>query len=206
MNFFDPTSRYKEMALLEHIEKYEQTTQKEMSNKIEASLSMVNTYLDKLESNNLIVREYKSTKVVHYHITPEGIKRKNYLQITYIKELMEQYIKGQASVSHFLESVSKKNIKKVILYGAGEVAEIILDIINANNYDIEVLCIIDDDVEKQDTYLRDIHVCKIDALSKLKHDGVIITSYKFEEEILDKIIETGYPRKHIIRYFNVKDS
>lgn len=206
MKFFSPTGQYKEMILLEHLEKNHQRTQKEMARVSESSTSMTNNYIDELEKSGYIKREYISSKVVYYHITTKGVKRKNFLQITYINELMEQYIKGQASVSHFLESVSKKNIKKVILYGAGEVAEIILDIINANNYDIEVLCIIDDDIDKQDTYLRDIHVCKIDALSKLEHDGVIITSYKYEEEILKKIIETGYPRKHIIRYFNVKDS
>lgn len=203
MNFFDPTSRYKEMALLEHIEKYEQTTQKEMSNKIEASLSMVNTYLDKLESNNLIVREYKSTKVVHYHITPEGIKRKNYLQITYIKELMNLYIKGQDSVSHFLQTIKDKGFKKILLYGAGEVAEIILDIINSQNINIEVVGLIDDNKDKQKQTIKGIKIYDNSCINELDHDGLVITSYTFEEEIINKLNELHYQKNKIIRYFDI---
>ena len=205
MNFFDPTSRYKEMALLEHIEKYEQTTQKEMSNKIEASLSMVNTYLDKLESNNLIVREYKSTKVVHYHITPEGIKRKNYLQITYIKELMNLYIKGQDSVSHFLQTIKDKGFKKILLYGAGEVAEIILDIINSQNINIEVIGLIDDNTSKQGQTIKGIKIYDNSCINELDHDGLVITSYTFEEEIINKLTELHYQKNKIIRYFDIKE-
>ena len=205
MEFFDSTSLYKEMALLEHIEKNKQTTQKAMSIAISSSLSMANTYLDKLENNNLIIREYQSPKIIHYHITPEGVKRKNFLQITFIKELMDIYIRGQASVSHFLKAIQDKGFKKILLYGAGEVAEIILDIINSQNINIEVVGLIDDNKDKQKQTIKGIKIYDNSCINELDHDGLVITSYTFEEEIINKLNELHYQKNKIIRYFDIKE-
>ena len=205
MQFFNTTTRYKEMVLLEHIEKNTKTTQKEMANVIEGAVSMVNSYLDNLESRNYIKREYISQKIVHYHITPEGTKQKNYLQITYIKELMDQYIKGQESVHHFLEAIQDKGFKKILLYGAGEVAEIILDIINSQNINIEVVGLIDDNKHKQKQTIKGIKIYDNSCINGLEHDGLVITSYTFEEEIINKLTELNYQKNKIIRYFDIKE-
>lgn len=205
MNFFDLTSRYKEMALLEHIEKCNVTTQKEMSHSIDSSISMVNTYLEKLEENKFILREYESSKKVDYHITSEGIKRKNYLQITYIKELMDLYIKGQESVSHFLKTIKDKGFKKILLYGAGEVAEIILDIINSQNVDLEVVGIIDDNTSKQGQQIKGITISDNSTICDIKHDGLVITSYTFEYNIINKLNGINYSQQRIIRYFESEE-
>ncbi len=203
MQFFNTTTRYKEMVLLEHIEKNTITTQKEMANVIEGAVSMVNTYLDNLESRNYIKREYISQKIVHYHITPEGTKQKNYLQITYIKELMDQYIKGQESVHHFLEAIQEKGFKDILLYGAGEVAEIILDFINTQDVDINVLGLIDDNPLKQENKFKGKTVFSNDKINEINHDGIVITSYTFEEEIINKLNVLHYQKNKIIRYFDI---
>lgn len=203
MQFFNTTTRYKEMVLLEHIEKNTITTQKEMANVIEGAVSMVNTYLDNLESRNYIKREYISQKIVHYHITPEGTKQKNYLQITYIKELMDQYIKGQESVHHFLEAIQEKGFKDILLYGAGEVAEIILDFITSQDVDINVLGVIDDNPLKQGNQLKTKTVYANDKINEIKHDGIVITSYAYEDEIKKQLKNLEYPTKNIIGYFEI---
>ena len=203
--FFNQTSIYKEMLLLEHIEKNRSTTQLEISKVIDASLGMVNKYVDQFEESKLLVREYKSAKVVDYIITAEGIKRKNYLQIRYIKELMDQYIKALDTARTFLSSIEEKEFKRVFLYGAGEVAEIILDILVANKFDLDVVGLIDDNELKQGSSVKGITVYSIDALGSIDHDGVIITSYTFEEDIIAKLEDNHYPVSQIIRYFNMEE-
>jgi FlaA1/EpsC-like NDP-sugar epimerase len=193
------------MLLLEHIEKNRSTTQLEISKVIDASLGMVNKYVDQLEEGSLLVREYKSAKVVDYIITAEGIKRKNYLQIRYIKELMDQYIKALDTARTFLSSIEEKEFKRVFLYGAGEVAEIILDILVANKFDLDVVGLIDDNELKQGSSVKGIMVYSIDALGSIDHDGVIITSYTFEEDIIAKLEDNHYPVSQIIRYFNMEE-
>lgn len=201
MDFFGLTSHYKEMKLLEHITNYPNTTQSKMAEVIQAAPSMVNSYIRKLEKENYLKRVYQSKKIVDYKITNKGIKRKNYLQIVYMKELMTIYREGQKSVTHFLESIQQKGLKRVLLYGAGEVAEIILDICRQQEYDIEIVGIIDDNEEKPNTQIRKIDIYPNEEIHKLEHDGIVITSYTYEQEIIKKLKNMNYPIKKIVRYF-----
>ena len=86
MKFFNPTSELKELLLLQHIENNPDTTQKEIAEIINGAASMVNVYIGDLEENNYLVREYQSSKNVYYRITHEGLKRKNYLLISYMRD------------------------------------------------------------------------------------------------------------------------
>lgn len=204
MDFFGLTSNYKEMKLLEHITDYPNTTQSKIAEIIQAAPSMVNSYIKKLENENYLKRIYQSAKVVDYKITSKGIKRKNYLQIVYMKELMMIYKEGQKSVAHFLESIQQKGLKKVLLYGAGEVAEIILNICRQQEYDLEVVGIIDDDEEKQNTQIRNIDIYPKEQIHRIEHDGIVITSYTFEQDIIRRLKNMNYPRENIVRYFELK--
>jgi len=58
MKFFSPTSELKELLLLQHIEKNPDTTQKEIAKVINGAKSMVNVYIDNLEENGYMVRDY----------------------------------------------------------------------------------------------------------------------------------------------------
>lgn len=192
------------MKLLEHITNHPNTTQSKMAEVIQAAPSMVNSYIRKLEQEKYLKRIYQSAKIVDYQITSKGIKRKNYLQIVYMKELMEIYKEGQKSVAHFLESIQQKGLKKVLLYGAGEVAEILLDICRQQEYDLEVVGIIDDNEEKQNTQIRKIDIYPNKEIHKLEHDGIVITSYTFEKDIIKKLKDINYPVEKIVRYFEIK--
>ena len=113
MKFFSPTSELKELLLLQHIEKKSDTTQKEIAKIIDSAPSMVNVYINSLEKQNYMVRDYKSAKIVYYNITPEGIKRKNYLAIIYFHELLELYRMAEENIENFYRTC-KKGYKDVL--------------------------------------------------------------------------------------------
>ncbi len=150
MKFFSPTSELKELLLLQHIEKNPDTTQKEIAKVISGAPSMVNVYIDNLEEKNYMVRDYKSVKIVYYNITPEGVKRKNYLLINYMRELLDLYRLAKENVEKFLLEIEERGYSKLLIYGAGEVAETILGFIRYRNKDtLKVLAVIDDNDEIQ---------------------------------------------------------
>ena len=72
MKFFSPTTELKELLLLQHIESNPDTTQKEIARVIDGAPSMVNVYIDNLEKQNYMVRDYQSAKIVYYNITQIG--------------------------------------------------------------------------------------------------------------------------------------
>ena len=203
MKFFSPTADLKEMLLLQHIEEKSNTTQHEMARVIDGAASMVNVYIDRLEENGYIIRDYKSLKVVYYNITPEGIKRKNYLLINYMRELLDLYKLAKENVESFLSKIESKGNNNILIYGAGEVAETILGVIRDRNKDtLKVLAVIDDNESIHNQELLGFKIISREDIGKYDHDAVVITSYAFEDEIRQKLKELNYSEDKIIRFFN----
>lgn len=202
MKFFNPTSELKELLLLQHIEKNPDTTHKEIAKVIGGAPSMVNVYIDNLEEKGQLIREYKSAKVVYYNITPEGIKRKNYLLITYMRELIDLYKLAKSNVEIFLKDVEDKGYKNILLYGAGEVAETIIGVIrDKDNASLNIIGIVDDDIEKQDKMFLNYKVISRKEIKDYNHNAIIITSYTFEDDITKNLDELQYDKDKIIKFF-----
>lgn len=203
MKFFSPTSELKELLLLQHIEQKPNTTQKEIASVIDGAVSMVNVYIDNLEEKEYMARDYKSPKIVYYNITPEGVKRKNFLLINYMKELLGLYMLAKENVERFLLEIESKNYCNLLIYGAGEVAETILGVIRDRNENIlKVLGVIDDDESIRGKKILGYKIISRDDIPKYEHDAVIITSYAYEEEIRDKLKKLNYSEDKIIRFFS----
>ncbi len=203
MKFFSPTSDLKELLLLQHIEKNPDTTQKELADIISGAASMVNVYINELEKKKYLIREYISAKKVYYRITPEGVKRKNFLSITYLHELLELYRLAEENIGELLDRLEDKGYKDILLYGAGEVAETILGIIKGRkDKTLKVLALIDDDEVRQHKKLLGYKIISRDCIKKYKHDGILITSYGYEDNIKDRLEEVNYPENKVVRFFS----
>ncbi|MFA7411835.1 MAG: winged helix-turn-helix domain-containing protein [Tissierellaceae bacterium] len=202
MRFFNPTRELKEMLLLQHIEENANTTHKEMAVVIDGAPSMVNVYMDRMEEEGYLIRDYQSSKVVYYNITTEGIKRKNFLSITYINELLELYRIAENNVVDFLIRLENKGYRNILVYGAGEVAETILGIIRGREDKLlQVEALIDDEEERQGKNLLGYDIISRNEIDKYKHDGIIIASYAYEDEIKEKLEEIGYPMDKVELFF-----
>ena len=202
MSFFSPTNKLKELLLLKHIEKYPKTTQKEIAKVIEGAPSMVNLYIDNLEEKNYLKREYLSSKTVYYHITAEGIKRKNYLFITYFHELIRLYRLAEEQIEKFLKSIEDKGFKDILIYGGGEVAETMVRALKQRrDRNLKIVAIVDDYKDEEDMEYLGYKIIRRNEIKYYKHDAIIITSYSYEDEIINKLEEIDYPEERIERMF-----
>lgn len=202
MKFFRATKRLKELLLLQYIEENPNTTQKGIAKVIGGAASTVNEYIEDLEERNLLMREYKSAKVVNYNINPEGIKRKNYLAITYFHELLELYKLAEENIEKFLLGLEEKGYKDILIYGAGEVADTILRVLKTRiDRPLKVLAVIDDNKEKENTEMLGYKIISREDIKKYRHDGIVITSYTFEDDIRKKLEEIDYPGDRVERFF-----
>ncbi|MBC8590184.1 hypothetical protein H8689_03390 [Lachnospiraceae bacterium NSJ-29] len=178
------------------------TTQKEMGDIINAAPSMVNVYLNEYEEKAYIEREYLSPRKVIYRVTSEGVKRKNFLIINYLHELLKLYRLAKENVVSFFNDLASRGYRDILLYGAGEVAGTILEIVRDREFDsIRVVAIIDDEVSKREEELG-YKIISRDEIDKYKHDAIVITSYTYEEEIKSRLEEINYPKENIIRFFS----
>ncbi len=202
MKFFSPTSELKELLLLQHIEKNPDTTQKEIAKVISGAPSMVNVYIDNLEEKNYMVRDYKSAKIVYYNITPEGVKRKNFLLISYMRELLSLYILAKDNVENFLKELIKKGYNNILLYGAGDVAETIIGVIrDKEDLNLKILAVVDDDEDKIGTEFFGYKIVSRGSIKDFSHDAILISSYTFEDKIRKRLDEIGYNKDRIVGFF-----
>ena len=89
-----------------------------------------------------------------------------------------------------------------MFYGAGEVAETILSVYQKRRKETpKVLAIIDD----QEKTKEEIYGCKVigrDEINNYTFDGIVITSYTFEDEIKERLEEIDYPKERIELFFS----
>lgn len=203
MKFFSPTSEYKELLLLEHIEKNSSTSQHEIARKIGSAVSMVNVYINKLEESGYLIRDYQSAKIVYYNITPKGIKRKNFLSITYFHELLDLYRLAEQNIEVFLEKLEERGYRNILFYGSEEVAETILGILKEKSDTLlKIVALVDDNKDRQGKELLGYKIISREEIKKFEHDGIVITSYTFEDDIKNKLEEIDYPKNHVELFFS----
>ena len=200
--YFMPTSKYKKYLLLEVISKNDNLTQRDIAALVGISLSMVHQYLNDYEEDGYINKEYISKRVVKYSLTNKGIEYMRVLNIGYLSEAQSLYNKAKEDIYIFLNRMIDKGYKDIILYGAGEVAEIILQTINSDKtIPLNVISLIDDDINKQGTYLINTNINSIDYINEVNHDCVMISSYTNHDVIMKKLLDKNYDLERIEYFF-----
>ncbi len=204
--YFIPTAKYKKYLVLDIISKNSDLTQREIASIAAISLSMVNQYLTDYEEEGYIVKKYITKKSVKYLLTDKGLEYMRFLNIGYLSETQDLYNKAKEDIYSFLNKMIEKGYRNIILYGAGQVAEIILQTINSDkNIPLNVVSLIDDDLNKQGTTLINTPINSIEHIDKLKHDCVMISSYGNHDAIMNKLIKYGYDIDKIEYFFKKGD-
>ncbi|HOA79324.1 MAG TPA: winged helix-turn-helix transcriptional regulator [Bacilli bacterium] len=200
--FFKPTQLYKEFILLDLISKSPNITQRTLANYLNVSVSNVNNHIDEYEKKGYLKREYLSSKTVEYLITKKGIERKNLLNLNFLKSSQLILDSAKANIIEFINKLKEKDYKKILFYGAGEVAEIMLHVIRKENPQlIEVAGIIDDDVNKQAGSIEGINIISLDKINEIEHDGILISSYAHREIMYKRLLDLGYSKDNILEFF-----
>jgi len=189
--------------ILDLIEKDAKITQRAISDALGIAVSMVNSYLDEYEDEGYIKRKYKSTKTVEYLITKKGIERKKVLNIGFLKSSQTIYDLAKTNIEKFLNQIIERGFKKIILYGAGEVAEIMLQVISTDKMiPVEVVAVIDDDVSKIDKTIVNRSIIALENIEEYGHDGIMISSYTNSEIIKKKLMSIDYGDSRILSFFD----
>lgn len=200
--YFKPTILYKEYLILDMIEKNPNITQRAISKEIGIAVSMVNDYLEEYEKNGYVKRDHHTTKTVDYIITKSGSERKKVLNIGYLNASQRLYNSAKENIDQFLKQISEKGFHNILLYGAGEVAEILLSTIKTSHEtDVNALAIIDDDPIKQGQKIVSTNIITKDDIGEFGHDGILISSYSNRYIIKSNLQNINYPIDKILEFF-----
>ena len=201
--FFKPTILYKEYMILDMIEKNHNITQREIGKTIGIAVSMVNDYINEYEKKGLLKRQKINSKTVEYYITKKGLERRRLLNLEFLSSSQKLYNVAKLNIEQYLINVYHKGYRNILLYGAGEVAELFLQSLKGMNMlDFEVKAVIDDDLRKHEKFLIDTCIVSLDKGLLMDYDGILISSYNNREIMKEKLLHRNISSPKLINFFD----
>jgi len=193
--FLEFSKEWKELFVLHHLTSSPHMTQREVAEEIEVSPTMVNNYLASLEARGLIEKEPLDGRSFKYQLTPQGSEHYRQTMVEYLRELFRLFSSSKEMMARELQKFYRRGLQKVVFYSAGEVTALLIDCLEETN--LHLLAIVDDDPQKQHHQFHGYDVISRDELADLDFDAVIITTYRYREEIRARLLEEGVAAQKI---------
>ncbi len=173
--------------MLEALEDREHVTQRELARETGLNLKKVNYCLHKLLEKGYIkferARKNPDKRAYLYILTPDGLRAKSALTYRFLKFTMDFYGKMEEKLRHCLAEMDARGVRRVVLYGASDVARIVIGMVDGAGP--EIVAVLDEREDGQD--FHGIPAIKRGHLQDLDWDGVLITTvdgYDAAEETL----------------------
>jgi len=179
------------LSVLEALDKGEKITQRELAQATGLNLKKVNYCLHKLLEKGHIkfnrARKNPDKRAYLYILTPDGLKAKSRLTYHFLKFTMDFYSKMEDKLRRCLMEMVEADVKRVLLYGAGDVTRILLDL--ADGKGIEVVGVVDDEYDGQD--FQGVPLFKNEQLQDVMWDGILITTLEDLEKAEERLLDAG---------------
>ncbi len=185
---------FRNLQILNEISKDYPVTQREMAKNLNIALGLANTYLKRLaRKGHIMVKTMPGNRII-YNLTPQGIAEKASLTHEYMKYSFEYYKNIRMKFKESFFEIEKSRVRKIVFYGAGEVAEIAY--ISLNGLNLDLLFLVDDYRNGAKFLDKDVHTKE--KLLQTDFDKVIITAFASRDIIRKNILEMSFPEKKII--------
>jgi DNA-binding MarR family transcriptional regulator len=112
------------LNILDEISHDNTTSQRAMSEKLNISLGLVNSFIKRLGNKGYFKITTIPNNRVQYILTSKGVAEKTRLTYEYIKFSYIFYKNARNKIMLIFNEMVEQNIQKVVFYGAGELAEI----------------------------------------------------------------------------------
>ena len=188
------TQDIRTLKLLEEIDKDYTQSQRDLSNKLDISLGLVNSFVKRLANKGYFKITTLPRNRVKYILTPKGVMEKTRLTYQYLQYSFELYRGARRNLQKHFYELAAQGVKRVVFYGVGEIAEIAY--ISLQETPIKMVAIVD---EKRvgkiflGNVVKDPH-----SLASLSFDKILITSLKKDDSQLEKILEKGITHSKIV--------
>lgn len=128
-----------EMSVLEVISKYDEISQRDISNRVGISLGMVNLLIHKFVKVGLVKVESLNGKKVKYILTPNGFSFLTKKTVDYISRSYSAVLKVKAHMDEVLHNHYTDG-EVVLIYGAqDEIYDVLLEVLKSRDIPYKTL-------------------------------------------------------------------
>ena len=182
------------LRLMREIDRDGNSSQRELSRRLNISLGLVNTFLKRLVKKGYFKVKTMPRNRVKYFLTPAGLARKSRLTIEFLQYSLHFYDDIKSLILNIYQVMEQKKVKQVLFFGAGEVAELAYLYLQQTN--IQLSGIIDDQ-RKGDTFFK-YEIGGSENILDLLWDMILITSLDNKEEKIQDLNMMGISREKIV--------
>ena len=180
--------------ILEEISEDENLTQRKLSKKLDIALGLTNLYLKRLIKKGYIMVDTMPRNRIIYNLTPKGIAEKSKLTYEYMKYSFNFYKDLRLRLNEVLLTIEKEGAKKVVFYGAGEIAEIAY--LSLQETTLDLIAIMDDFKVGKNFFAKKVKPAEF--IKDIAYDRVIVAAMASKEKIYKKALELGVAEEKLV--------
>ena len=180
--------------ILEEISEDQSLTQRKLSKKLGIALGLTNLYLKRLIKKGYIMVDTMPRNRIIYNLTPKGIAEKSKLTYEYMKYSFNFYKDLRLRVKKVFLAIEKDKAKKIVFYGAGEIAEIAY--LSLQETSLDLVAVVDDFKVGKNFFGKKVKPAKL--IKDVIYDRVIVAALASKEEIYKKALELGLAEERLI--------
>ena len=182
------------LHLLEEIEKNHSPSQRQLARHLDISLGLVNSFIKRLAHKGYFKVTHIPKNRVRYILTPKGAAEKSRLTYEYIKLSYVFFKDARKKTQKLLQDLESQGVKRVIFFGATELAEIAYLSLQYTN--IELAAVLDDlNVGKR---FFDHMVQATGLLESAIFDRILLTTSEFQDSIPDRLKKLGIAEDRVV--------
>jgi DNA-binding MarR family transcriptional regulator len=159
------------LGLLESVERNGTQSQRDLASELGIALGLVNSYLKRCVNKGLLKVQEVPARRYAYYLTPHGFAEKSRLTASYFAHSFSFFRKARANCETVLAEAGSRNLRRLALAGAGDLAEIMT--LCARDYPLTLVAIVDPKTDRK----KFAGLPVVQNFSDVENiDGVMITS------------------------------
>ena len=186
----------KTLQLLEAIAAGKPTSQRELSDVLQISLGLVNSFIKRLVKKGYCKVTTVPKNRVKYMLTPAGAMEKTRLTYEYISSSYHYFKAAPHRVADLYSNLHSEGATQVVFYGAGELADIAF--LSMAGTGVRLIDVVDP--KKEGEMFSDFIVKAISRLRRGDYDAILVTRVDNHETVLNDLKGVGVPSDKI-RFF-----
>lgn len=190
------SKKLKTLQLLEAIATDKPTSQRELSDVLQISLGLVNSFIKRLVKKGYCKVTTVPKNRVKYMLTPAGAMEKTRLTYEYISSSYHYFKAAKNKVEDLYSNLQSEGAIRVVFYGAGELADIAF--LSMAGTGVRLIDVVDP--TKEGEMFADFIVKTISRLRRVDYDAILVTRVDNHETVLNDIKGVGVPSDKI-RFF-----
>ena len=188
-----PTT-YRDMYLLNEVTQNRNVTQRELSRRIGVALGLTNLMLRRLVQKGYIKISGTKRSRIRYLITPQGILEKSRLTYEFVHHSLQLYGRIRVVLRERLSRVASQGVRRVLLCGTGELAEI--SFLTIREIGLELVGVVDEPMTM--THFLGHPVQDIAVVPPASYDCVVIASRQWNDRMAQRLKTLAIQKDRVI--------